>query len=65
MQVEALTEGKILEGRRFAECDPLTGDHLSHKVTWRGNADIGHPEGAPVELRFRLRNADLYSVEFK
>lgn len=66
VQVEALgPKGAVLPGRTFSDCDRLTGDHLDHVITWRGEADLGHPDGSPVTLRFRLRSADLFSVEFK
>lgn len=66
VQVEAIgPDGKVLSGRSFEDCDPLTGDELDRVVTWRGKSDLGHPEEAAVALRFRLRSADLFSVEFK
>ncbi|MBI4024723.1 MAG: hypothetical protein HY360_07050 [Verrucomicrobia bacterium] len=64
-QVEARVDGKTLPGRSFADCDPLSGDHLDQPVTWRGKKHLGHKDGTAVELRFRLRNADLYAIEFK
>jgi hypothetical protein len=54
-----------MAGRSFADCDPITGDHLDQKIIWRSETDLGHKAGQAVDLRFRLRNADLYSVEFK
>jgi len=65
IQAEAMVDGKVLPGRSFAECDPLTGDHLDRRMSWRGETDLGHKDEQAVELRFRLRNADLFSVEFK
>ena len=65
VQVEALVDGKVLPGRSFAECDPLTGDSLDRPVTWKGQTDLGHKDGQAVALRFRMRNADLYGVEFR
>jgi hypothetical protein len=64
VRVEAVQDGKVLPGRSFDECDAVSGDHLDRAVTWRGRSDLGHAEGAAVELRFRLRNADLFSVRF-
>lgn len=64
VQVQALVNGKVLRGHSFADCDVLTGDHLDRKIGWCGKTDIGHKEGDAVELQFRLRNADLFSVEF-
>ena len=66
VQVEALDgDGKPLPGREFADCGHLCGDQLDRVVTWRGQSDLGHTEGSPVKLRFRLRSAELFSVEFK
>lgn len=65
VQVEARVNGQILAGRSFADCDPLTGDHLDRTVSWRGATDLGHKHREAVELLFRLRNADLFSVGFK
>ncbi|MBN1553755.1 MAG: hypothetical protein JXA11_03350 [Phycisphaerae bacterium] len=66
VKVEAADEkGAALPGHTFDDCDWLVGDHLDQIVTWKGQSDIGHADGAPVLLRFRLRNTELYSVEFK
>lgn len=53
-----------VEGRSSADCDVICGDETSRKVTWKGNSDIGHREGEPVQLKFRMNNADLFSVRF-
>lgn len=65
IQVEALADGKVLPGRSFADCDRLAGDALDQLVTWKGQTDLGHKDGQAVVLRFRMRNADLYSVAFR
>ncbi len=66
IQVEARdSSGVVLPGRSFAECDPISGDHLEREVTWRGASHLGHIPGTPVQLAFRLRNAELYSVAFR
>jgi hypothetical protein len=66
VQVEAVGhDGTILQGRSFGDCDPLTGDQLDQVVRWKGQADLGHAAGSPVKLRFRLRSADIFSVEFR
>ena len=56
---------KPVPGRGFEDCDRLVGDELDRPITWKGNPDIGTPQGEPVTLRFRMRTAKLYSVEFK
>lgn len=65
IQVEAVCDGKVLPGRSFADCDSIAGDELNRAITWRGAADIGHSAGAAVSFRFRLRNAELFSLCFK
>lgn len=65
VQMEAVgPEGKVLPGRSFYDCDRIGGDHLDQVVTWGGKADLGHPEGSPVTIRFRMRTAELYSIKF-
>jgi len=64
VQVEALgPDGEVLPGRSFDRCDRINGDHLDHVVTWSGQADLGHPEGEAVTLRFRMRSAELFAVK--
>ena len=63
--VEAADEkGKALSGRSFADADPVIGDFLSKEVTWRGDAAIGAPAGSVVVLRFRMRAAKIFGLEF-
>lgn len=42
------------------DCQPLTGDRIDQPVQWQGR-DLSELVGQPVYLRFRLRNADLFS----
>lgn len=56
-------EGKPL--RSFDDCDVLSGDHLDGLVTWKGQSDLGHPDGTPVTLKLQLRSAELYSIAFR
>ena len=47
-------------------CDPIHGDHLAHRVTWRGgNGDLSALRGQPIYLRFKLEDASIwaFSVE--
>ena len=54
---------EVVAGRSFDRCDPIQGDHLSHIVTWKGEADLGHATDGPVYFRFKLRAARLYAFE--
>lgn len=57
-------DGVAVPGRSFAEADALVGDDLARVVTWRGEANVGSWAGRPVYLRFRLRDARLYTFQF-
>jgi len=54
-----------MEGRSVDDCDPIFGDSLSAPVHWRGQSDIGCPEGQPVTLHFKMRAAELFAFEWK
>ena len=55
--------GKPLEGFTLADCAPLTGDFIDHTVTWKGGS-LESLAGQPVRLRFALRAADLFALQF-
>ncbi|HUY33303.1 MAG TPA: hypothetical protein VMV69_11200 [Pirellulales bacterium] len=55
--------GKPIEG--YAAADVFVGDELRHVVTFGGQADVAPLEGETVSLRFRLKNAELYSFAFR
>jgi hypothetical protein len=54
---------EVIAGRRFEDCDPISGNHLSRTVTWKGLADLGHAENQPIYFRFKLRAAKLFAFE--
>jgi hypothetical protein len=56
-------DGKIIEGFARADCAPITTDSVRHVVTWKGNSDCHLLQARPIKLRFRLKNAKLYSFE--
>jgi hypothetical protein len=56
------TDGNV-PGRSFEDCDPLVGDNLAMPVTWQGVDELNHEE-SPVILRFQLRQAQLFGIEF-
>ena len=56
---------RVVEGRAFEDCDPVSGDRLSHTVTWGGEFRPASPSGrlraapvpAPPRPAVRLRGA--------
>jgi HEAT repeat protein len=60
--VDAL--GKPIPGFAFADCDPFTGDALRHIVSWHGRSEVSSLAGKTLQVRFQLRNGDLYAMQF-
>ena len=58
-----LVEAPPVPGRSFAECDVVTGDNLSHTVTWNGDPDLSAWASKPVRLRFKLLRSRLHAMQ--
>ncbi len=59
------TEGKPIPGYEVTSCSPLTGDSIRKNIRWKNGEDVSSLKGKAVRLRFRLENADLYSIQFQ
>ena len=57
-------DGRPLDGHSLADCDRMLGNHVRHTVTWNGSSDLGVPHGTPLRLRFVMRAAKLYALQF-
>ncbi len=55
--------GKPLPGFALDDCTPITADQIEQTVAWKGGS-LSPLAGQPVRLRFVLREADLYSLQF-
>lgn len=65
LKVEICTpDGRPMEGFALADCDEIIGDRIRHTVRFQGGEDVGRLAGKPVRLRFVLRDADLFSIQF-
>lgn len=57
--------GDPLPGYGLADADPIFGDDLARAVSWRGSSDLSALGGQAVRLRIVLRDADVYSLQFR
>jgi len=57
--------GRPLPGFTLAESDEIVGDEIRRTVTWKGSEDVSSLAGRPVRLRFAMKDADLYSIQFR
>jgi hypothetical protein len=58
-------QGQPLPGFHLFDCNELFGDTLDRKVSWKGKVDVSSAAGKSVRLKFALRDADLYSFQFR
>ena len=63
VQIES-PDGKPLEGYTFADCQELIGNEIDRVVVWKGKSDLESLAGKPVRLRFQLKDADVYALQF-
>ncbi len=56
--------GKPLPGFTLAECQELNTDDLARVVSWKNGSDVSSLAGKPVRLRFRLKDADVFAIQF-
>lgn len=58
-------DGLPVPGHTLAEAVELVGDDLARTVSWRDGTDLSTLAGQPVRLRFVMKDADLYAVQFQ
>ena len=58
-------EGKALPGYSLKDCGEIYGDAIEREVHWKKGSDVSSLAGKPVRLCFVLKDADLFSFQFK
>ena len=58
-------DGELIPGFDMEDCPPMYGDSVGEVVRWKEGPDIGKLAGRSVRLRFKLKDADLYSFRFR
>ena len=56
--------GKPLTGYTQADCHEIFGDEIDREVVWKNTDNVKRLASKPVRLRFILKDADLYSLQF-
>ena len=56
-------EGKPRPGFALDDCTEIIGDDLDRAVAWKGGG-LNALAGKPFRLRFAMKDADLYAIEF-
>ncbi len=58
-------EGEAIDGFTLDQCDEIIGDEIARTVTWGGSADVTSVAGKPIKVRFKVKDADIYSIQFQ
>jgi len=56
--------GSTLPDFALEDCDTISGDYTRKTATWNGNADLSQYCGRTVRLKFEMRDAKLYALQF-
>lgn len=57
-------DGTPLPEFSLENCDLIFGDHVERAVSWNARTELKPLAGTPLKIRFELRDADLYSIQF-
>lgn len=57
--------GNPIAGFAASDAVQIIGDQIERVVTWKGGSDLSRIAGKPVRLRFVMKDADLYSLQFR
>ena len=57
-------DGVPFTGNSFVDCPEHYGDNVAGIITWKNGADVSSLIGKPVRLKFKLKDAHLYSFRF-
>ena len=57
--------GRPLPGFSAEDCRPVSADSFDHVVTWGEAGDLSVLAGEEVRVQFSLRQAALYTWQFK
>ena len=58
-------EGRPVPGFSLEESEEIFGDSINQVAHWGGGSDLGALAGRPIRIRFVLKDADLYSIQFR
>lgn len=56
--------GKPIPGFGLADCPEIFGDRINQVVAWKQGSDVSQLAGKPIRLRFVMKDADLYAIQF-
>ena len=58
-------ENNVIQNFSSDDCLPLTGNEISRHVEWKKGSSLEKLINTPVKIRFKMKDADIYSIWFK
>ena len=58
-------EGNVIPGYGLADCPEKFGAEIDGVMSWNEGPSVGDLAGRAVQLRFVLKDADLYAFRFR
>jgi hypothetical protein len=59
------SHGNVIQNYSSDDCIPLIGNEISRQVEWESGSDLTKLKETPIKLRFKLKDADVYSLRFE
>ena len=59
------SNGQPVSGFALADCPELYGDSIDQVVSWEKGSDVSSLAGEALRLRIVMKDADLYSMQFR
>jgi hypothetical protein len=56
--------GLPIEGYNLKDAKELIGNYVEHPAAWKNGTDVSSLSGRPIRLKFFMKDADLYSLQF-
>jgi hypothetical protein len=57
--------GQPIPGCTLDDCPEIIGDAIEHIVAWKQGPEVSRLTGQPVRLRFVMKDADLFALQFR
>jgi hypothetical protein len=57
-------DGKMIPGYSYNDSVESIGNQIDRAARWKKGVDVGALAGRPVRLHFKMKDADLYAIQF-
>ena len=64
VELQDAVTGKAIPGYSLADCDVIYDDSIDRIVSWKGKSDVSSLAGKPIQIKYELHDADIFSYRF-